>query len=261
MITPVEFYVDRGWFAKREDLAERIGPENCSGAKVRQYLKMVKRTPEGTPCAVGCSATASMQLYVADVAQRLGRPAFISVPQRKKKTALTEWAEAHGAKIDYLKCGWPNYVRQQSRLLSQKLGAVRWDRMAAVEDARTQVSNLRPGVQRIVVACGSGLIATGIALGLMDLDRTDVSILLVDICGMVKLEKFHHRLAPLMPPFCRYAPKVELVVSKYKYGELCRAELPTGDPLDGNYAAKCVEFLRPGDCLWVSGMRPISVNS
>lgn len=38
------------------------------------------------------------------------------------------------------------------------------------------------------------------------------------------------------------------------------AQLPCGTPLDAYYAAKALACVQDGDCLWVAGRRPLSIN-
>lgn len=258
-ITPIQKFGD--WYAKREDLACFIGNDRPSGSKVRQYLHMATLMPQGTPALVGCSANGSMQIYVADAAARLGVDAHILVPRRKKKTLLTEWSERMGAQVQYLHCGWPNFVRSEARKFAKTLGGcIRWNRDLAIEDTRVQVKDIPQDVRRIVVVLGSGLTACGIMLGLGDIGRSDIELLCVDVCGMINAVELRTLFLSKCSPLTTLPQLPTAVKSEYKYGQHLQGALPDGTPLDCNYAAKCLEFLQAGDMLWVSGMRPLGIN-
>jgi hypothetical protein len=193
-LTPVEYYPEVGWWAKREDLVCYDGPDWPRGSKMRQFYAMAQSQKPGLPCVVGCSANGSMQCYLTAAAKKLGVPAHVFVPSRRKRTPLTEWSEANGAQIHYTSCGWPAYVKKEARTFAKTIGGgVRWDRKLAAADTARQVQNIPSDVLRIVVIAGSGLTALGIAIGLIHAATSNpkmsgIKMLLVDVCGIVDRE-------------------------------------------------------------------------
>jgi len=52
-------------------------------------------------------------------------------------------------------------------------------------------------------------------------------------------------------------PDFYLVRSSLKYEQFVISRLDDGTPLDPFYAAKMLPFVRDGDCLWLTGLRPV----
>lgn len=255
-ITPITWF--DGWCAKREDLACHIGADRPSGAKVRQYLGMVSKFPKGTPMVVGCSAFASQQIYVADAALRANAPAFIFVPKRKEKTEATKWCENNGVIVSFVSPGYPSVYRSEARKKSKELGGcIKWDSTQAIKDTMEQVVNIPESVARVVVISASGLTAAGVIAGLAEIGASSITVKCVAVSELASLQEVIKIAAQHTQ---KTLPKVEYERVAEKYGKAVKARLPDGTPLDCNYTAKAMRFVQPGDCLWVSGMRPLSVN-
>lgn len=260
-VTPIDTF--DGWYAKREDKACWIGDERPSGAKVRQYMAMVAAHPEGTPMVVGCSAESSQQIYVADAALRAGASAHIYVPARKQRTTATQWCIDRGANVVEVRPGYLSVVRARAKLhvdsMVDKLNpCIRWQPKLAIKDTQNECVNIPADVKRVVVPTGSGLTAIGVAIGLAELGRSNVSVVCVSVSGLTNAPHICAEAAKLTR--CDL-PKIYWQPSPIKYGKPCAGVLPNGDPLDMNYVAKALPFVKDGDCLWVSGMRPHSINN
>lgn len=250
-LTPISDF--NGWWAKREDLAGYSGPEFPSGSKVRQYLAMAKTQP-GAPMLVGCSANSAMQIYVAAAAYQTGAAAIIYTAQRQELTAATAYAKRLGAEINGVKPGYLSLCRKRAKERSIALGVVvRWNVMAALEDAALQCANL-PEAARIVVSTGSGLTCAGVLAGLARAGR-QTPVLALAVSPLATAEGIVALAKKLTD---KPLPSLALQRTPGEYDEWKAARLPDGTPLDPFYAAKALSFVQPGDCLWVPGVRPVS---
>jgi 1-aminocyclopropane-1-carboxylate deaminase/D-cysteine desulfhydrase-like pyridoxal-dependent ACC family enzyme len=252
-LTPVQSFGE--WYAKRDDLACYSDDNAACGSKVRQYLQMAAACP-GVPMLVGCSAFSAQQIYVADAANRCGRRGFIVVPKRRERSRATEWCAEHGAKVIEISPGYPSVYRKHARELAADLGAVvRWRPDMAVLDTAMQCINLPAGIRRLIVPVGSGLVAAGLLVGTMG---RKIKIRGVAVSGMATRESVI-AAAEKQFAFVNRAEleKFKLIPPTTKYETPAFENLPDGTPLDPYYAAKAVKYLRPGDCLWITGRRPL----
>jgi hypothetical protein len=244
-----------GFWAKREDFAcwERI--DWPSGAKVRQYIKMIESQPDGLPLLVGCSAFGAMQIYLAAAAEKFGRNGIIYTPGRKEPTDATRYAISKGLEVVSVRPGWPSVYKTRARERGKALGQfVRWDFPGAVLDALHQTQNIPSGVRRVVVVAGSGLVAAGVLAGLAG---RDVEVVGVAVCTMAHSDRILKNAERFAGDRSASLPKFTLVQSAYKYEQFTIASLPDGTPLDPFYMAKLLPFLEEGDCLWLTGLRPV----
>lgn len=244
-----------GWWAKREDLACFEREDWPSGAKVRQYLKMIEAQPN-LPLLVGCSAFSAMQIYIAAAAEKFGVPGIVYVPGREKISDATRYALERGVEVNEVRpCPGPNVYKARAHERGRKLGAyVHWDFIGAVMDAMHQAQNIPRDVRRVLIPTGSGLISAGVLAGLAG--RTDLEV--VSISGSTMAHEQEIRLMAIRcaSPFVRL-PHYSLIRSPLKYEQYKIARLPDGTPLDPFYAAKMIPFLQEGDCLWLTGLRPV----
>lgn len=248
MITPIE---QRGpfWF-KRDDLAFENGPAFASGAKVRQYLSMCREAPPEAPMVVGCSAFSCQQIYVADACRRTGRRGVVFVAERKEPTAATRFClETPGVSVQFVKPGYLAVVRKRAKDYGKEHKGVRWLPQLATYDAAVQARELpaAPPFKRVVVPLGSGAMLRGIIDGLKG---RPVPVLAVAVSDMADRENLRLAAASAGVPL-----EIERYPGPYERG-LYRYYLE-GIRLDPWYAAKCVKFMQPGDCLWVIGRRPL----
>lgn len=256
MITTVEKLSN--FYVKREDKAGWTSLDYPSGSKVRQYTAMAQ---PGIPMIVGCASHSAMQIYVAAAAHQNSVPGIIITAKRKSLTDATLYAKDLGAQITEVYPGYMNVVRSRAKERAKQLGkTVRWDVRGAIEDAALQVQNL-PDCKRIIVPTGSGLTAVGILVGLARLGRNIpvVSVAvsdLADASSMIGSVKRHlGTFGSLIPG--PDIPILSLIRHPKAYGKHVVARLPDGTPLDPFYAAKTLEYVSDGDCLWVPGLRPV----
>jgi 1-aminocyclopropane-1-carboxylate deaminase/D-cysteine desulfhydrase-like pyridoxal-dependent ACC family enzyme len=261
-LTPIEAH--SGIHYKRDDLAEiDLGVpvvDRVGGSKVRQYLEMVGKAPKDAVLIVGCSSNSAQQIYIADAARRTGREGIIILPGRKKKTSATLWAAGQpGVRLIDVRPGYRSVVIAKMREEAKRIGnVVRWDRLGAVKDTASQITNSRtfPDVKRIIVPVGSGLVAAGVLAGLADrglkipVHGFAVSQL-ADKDEIIKAALTTGALEMSLPLFV-----FDKLEADYDDPEFSR--LPDGTILDPFYAGKVHKFVRPGDLFWITGCRPLA---
>lgn len=270
-LTPIHRFAD-GTFAKRDDLAA-----GGIGAKGRQYAKMIEGQADGLPLIVGCAATSAMQLYVPTMAKRYNRRAVVYTPSRKVKTAEQEFAERHGAEVHYVRPGYMSCVRKAARDAGP---CVKWNPGLATADTAAQVESfIGADESRIIVAVGSGACAVGILVGLAQRRLTHLTVVGVFVSDMADEEIVLTRAELAINPgewvpfqqrdaLAEYAAGVKAgtrapfiaVRHPNAYDKGVRGQLADGTPLDPYYAAKAAQYVTAGDCLWVTGCRPVSLH-
>ena len=229
------------------------------------YENMIKSQDDGLTLLVGCSADSMMQIYVAEMAKKHNIRNQIFIPNRAKKSALTKRCIELGANITEIPypC-YPSHYRKAAREFANENKTVAWNPSMSTEDTAEQVSNLPESIKRIVVSCGSGAIATGIAIGLILNDRCDVEIVAVKVStafgGLVEMvNKIEKSL--LQKGISEYnMPKITVIDPTSKYGKKQVESLPDGTELDYTYSAKAYRWMldnsKEFDLLWISGRRP-----
>lgn len=265
-ITPVDTFTMRGgeWFAKRDDLACYTSADMPSGSKVRQYEVMAKAQP-GVPMLVGCSSFSAMQIYVAAAAKQFGVPGHVFTAGRGVRSDATAYAKKMGAKLhEVYPGGYLNVLRARAKAYADKRfknGYVHWDENWAVTDAAQQLMGSGVGnhIKRIVIPSGSGLIAAGVLAGLARMDL-DIPVLSVAVSPMADVKHIKSKaLNAIIDPTVRQRrlPRLRIVRSNSKYEQWRAAILPDGTPLDPYYSAKALPYVKPGDLLWLPGLRPL----
>lgn len=267
-LTPIQVIREgtRQWFAKRDDLAAFTSADMPSGAKVRQYRRMIAAAPDDAVLAVGCSAASAMQVYVAAAGVESWRPAHVAVPKRKKRHPSTRWAADHGAILHEVAPGYPSQYHGAIRALPEQLGrpVVKWDRRLAALDTAEQVRNLPHGLRTIVVPSGSGLTAAGIILGLMDYydGVPDIAVRAVAMSDMTTRDGILELVAKYDGRSIEsWDVRLEVIPATVDYTKPAWVTLPGEDtPLDPWYAAKAVHHVGPDELLWVTGRRPVAAH-
>lgn len=234
------------YWLKRDDLFTYAG---TNGGKVRALLALIKaKGPEQRALVSWCSRESPQQERIARVAQALGLPARIHIPDGPS-TPESSLGEQAGATIIRHKHGRLSVLKARAEKDVEKNGGllIPWgmECAEAVEATRRQVANLPAEVKRIVVPTGSGVSLAGILWGLRDAGR-DVPVLAVSVGAA-----WEERLARLGPP----GAKPLSVKSPLAYEESAEQRSLEGVPLDPIYEAKCIPFLEPGDLLWCVGRR------
>lgn len=155
-------------------------------------------------------------------------------------------ARAAGAALEEVRPGYMSVRRRRMRDYEAASGdaavalgpGLAWGACGAAETA-AQCANVavlfRAGeVRRVVVPVGSGVMLDAIVRGLAGVPVLGVA------CGA----------APRRP----YPPSVRLAPARVPFGREVCATIG-GVSLDPVYEAKCIEFLQPGDLLWIVANR------
>ena len=241
-LTPVERA--GAFWLKRDDLFEFAG---VRGGKVRTCQHLAAGEHHGLVTA-GSRASPQVNI-VAQVAQALGLPCRAHCPQGELSPELLA-AQAAGAEIIQHRAGYNSVIRARAR---EDAAARGWleipfgmECQAAVEQTASQVANLPPGIQRIIVSVGSGMSLAGILTGL---ERAGATVPVVGIVAGANPERRLDRFAPVW-----WRAMATLVPAGVPYHREATAAL-NGTRLDSIYEAKCVRFLQPGDLFWLVGIR------
>ena len=154
-----------------------------------------------------------------------------------------------GAEIEQHKPGYNSVIIKRARDDAAQRG---WreipfgmECVEAVQQTAQQVGNLPRNIERIVVPVGSGMSLAGILTGLCNSGRS------IPVLGVKVGADPTKRLDKYAPPNWRELS--EIVDSGVPYARKVQVDFPI--KLDPIYEAKCVKFLRPGDLLWVVGIR------
>jgi hypothetical protein len=241
-LSPVE--VRGGFFVKRDDVfAVGLG----RGGKVRSCWTL----SEGAPGLVTAGSRSSPQVnIVAQIAAERGIPCRVHTPTGKLSPEVSLAQEA-GAEVVQHKAGRNSVIIARAREDARALGWVEipfgMECREAVEATAAQVANIPAEVRRLVVPVGSGMSLSGILTGLERSGR-DLPVLGVQVGAdpRKRLRKYTSSAA---------RRRLELVASPQDYHEAASTTSLDGMRLDSFYEGKAIPFLRPGDCLWVVGIR------
>ena len=246
--TPVG-WSDGIWF-KRDDLFTIAG---ASGGKARTIWSMVPtRQPRDFHTGITTAGSRnSLQVSTtARIARWLKLPFRAHVPTGELGNELLAM-EKEGCEIIQHKAGYNSVLIARAKADAQQRG---WfyvpfglECHTAVTATKTQVINIPIEVKRLVVPIGFGMTLAGILCGLRDIQRR------LPVFGLVVGADPSKRLN-------LYAPKnwhnmVHLQRSVFKYHEPYVANQFGSIILDPFYEAKCIPYLRKGDCLWIVACR------
>jgi len=117
----------------------------------------------------------------------------------------------------------------------------------AVQQTRTQVRNIPREIKRLVIPVGSGMSLAGVLWGMKDCGLS------VPVLGVRVGADPRKQLAKYAPR--DWAGMVKLVNSSSDYHKPADTTRRCDIALDPIYEGKCVAFLKPGDLLWIVGIR------
>lgn len=248
--TPIQHMPDLGLWLKRDDLYEQAG---AYGGKVRTCWTLATRSLPNGPALglVTASSRKSPQAQmVARIAKALSIPARCHMPSGAYTEEMHD-IQAHGADLVQHRPGHNSVIIARAREDAQARPGWRYipfgmeDRVA-LELTAAQVVDIPQGVQRVVVAVGSGMTLAGIVLGLT---CRCIGLPVLGVCvgadPRKRLARYVHALAML---------RVDLVQAPEDYHDAVVADVG-GVVLDPYYEAKVPRFLQPGDLFWVVGKR------
>jgi 1-aminocyclopropane-1-carboxylate deaminase/D-cysteine desulfhydrase-like pyridoxal-dependent ACC family enzyme len=248
-ITPIE---ERGgYLVKRDDLFTFGG---SAGGKVRSCLALATAT-RSLPHGLVTSAHrhSPQAAIVAGVAAELGLPCRVHYPAAAGPLTpeLARAAEL-GAELLPVRPGYNSVLMKAARVDAEQL--VGWREIpfgmeapeAIEQNARQAAALPRDGWRRLVVPVGSGMSLAGILTGLARPGSW------APVLGVMVGADRRYKLDRWAPPDWR--TRATLTAAGVPYAKSVDAELG-GLLLDPIYEAKAVRFLRPGDLLWVVGIR------
>jgi 1-aminocyclopropane-1-carboxylate deaminase/D-cysteine desulfhydrase-like pyridoxal-dependent ACC family enzyme len=242
-LTLVEF---RGWlWFKRDDLFEIGG---VCGGKARACFVISQSARNGLVTA--CSRHSPQADIVASIATHLQLRSWIHTPAGTVTEEL-RLAVRHGAQTTAHKAGYNSVIIARARADAENRRATLipfgMESREAVECTAHQTENLPHEARRIVVPVGSGLTLAGILVGLTERRRR------VPVLGIVVGADPHRRLDRWAPAGWRHT--TNLVRSELPYHRSAPITELSGVPLDPIYEAKCLPFMKRGDCFWIVGHR------
>ncbi len=246
-LSPVEKHGD--FWLKREDMWFR---GEAHGSKCKVGFKIVGKNPTGI---VGGSHRTSPQAErIALIGKELGVPAHVHTAASAEDSPVISRCRDLGAIVHEHRPGYMNVILKRAQDQAEKDGLtiVPWGMESEVyiEEVRKQVRNLPfvdPKFKRIVVPLGSGMALSGILRGLADLEK-QVPILAVSV-GSKTYESRMDKYAPQ-----NWRLFIDIVETKVPFDTMVQEDID-GVSLDPQYEAKCVEFLQPGDLLWLVAHR------
>ncbi len=242
MLTPVERLEEI--FIKRDDLFEIAG---VCGGKARTCWHL---SQEAKGLVTAGSRHSPQVAIVASIADCLNIPCHVHVPQGIN-TPMIEFAIKKHATVLRHKPGYNGVIISRANKDALETGYTNipfgMECEEAVRQTALQVANIPSEVKRVVVPVGSGMSLSGILTGLQ-MNKFNIPVV-----GIVIGADPRKRLNKFAPIF--WQQMVTLVKSKYKYDEYRPASLGN-IVLDEIYEAKCVEYLKESDLLWIVGKRP-----
>lgn len=253
-ITPVQRLGDV--YVKRDDLLEIAG---VRGGKVRTCWQMAQG-------ATGLTTAGSRQspqiTIVAHIAKKLGIPCHVHVAKANELTRELEHVKELGARLFQYKAGYNSLIRYKAREEAKEMARKdpKWKEIPfgmeceeAINQTKRQVANIPEGVKRIVVPVGSGMSLAGLLHGLKE-RGLDIPVLGIQVGA--DAEK---RLDEYAPKDWRKMVKI-VKLPLEEYHDSAKSTDFHGIQLDPIYEAKCIPFVKPGDLLWVVGVRNSSVG-
>jgi 1-aminocyclopropane-1-carboxylate deaminase/D-cysteine desulfhydrase-like pyridoxal-dependent ACC family enzyme len=166
-------------------------------------------------------------------------------------TPELESAQDQGAELVQHKPGYNTVLVSRAHKDAQESG---WREVPfgmecpeAVAETAGQVPAVMPeGVKRVVMPVGSGMSLAGVLAGLARHGHT------LPVLGVQVGADPTKRLDTYAPG---WRERCELVKSEQDYHDHAPVTILEGIQLDPVYEAKCLPYLRPGDLLWVVGIR------
>lgn len=241
VMTPVESH--GGYLVKRDDLADERG---VRGGKARTLGVICRHiiTKGMKGLTIFAARNSVTPATLGAVCRAYGVPACVHTAAAKD--ALPQPyvdAERDGVKIIEHRPGYMSVLQARAREQAAADGyftvGLGLDYPPAILETAKQVANLPRDIKRLVTAVGSGHMLEGIVRGMEDLN---LRVPILGICVGKIPECVVNMTTPLdielietSTPFNRRAP-----VSKI--GDL---------ELNPYYEAKCLEYMLPGDLLWV----------
>lgn len=248
-LTPVEFYKEEGIWLKRDDLFEVCG---VRGGKSRSaYQVITQLLAEGYKTIVTAGSRQSPQCEIVSyICESLGVDCKVFMPFGGDTSVIKHLKGNSHTELIRVRPGYNNIIVARAREYAETRGCgyVPFG-MECAENVRVtskQVLNLPKDMKRLVIPVGSGMSFSSVVTGLYE---NGINVPLLGVRVGKDPSKILEEYA-----FGLFFMDYTIVSSSVDYHEAVTAFV--GDvQLDPIYEAKCYEFLKPGDCLWVVGRR------
>lgn len=255
LCTPVER--EGALFLKREDLFEWAGGHGGKARLARTFAG--GQQPKGF--VTGGLRQSLQNVIVAQLAMMWKVPCRIHTASARGSPTveLTAAKRKYGARILSHRPGYLSVIRSRAAADARERGFCfippGMEHPQAFQAIAEQVANLPYEVTRIVVPVGGGATLIGVLSGLR-LYHPTRHISVLGVCANTEPLRM---LKKYFPPNTRglFHPNHHLVLRspRSKYSKPLNGVKIGRVELDPYYEAKCVEFLRPLDMLWVVGHR------
>lgn len=248
-LTPVEYYNKEGIWLKRDDLFEVCGVRGGKSRSAYQVINSLLK--EGYETIVTAGSRQSPQCEIVSyICESLGVKCKVFMPFGGDTSVIKHIKENSNTEIIRVRPGYNNIIVARAREYaeSRNCGYVPFG-MECEENVivtSKQVVNLPKEAKRLVIPVGSGMSFSSVVTGLV---QTGIEIPILGVRVGKDPTKIIQEYAFGLG-FLDY----QMVQSNVDYHDSVEAYV--GDyRLDPIYEAKCREFLREGDCLWVVGKR------
>lgn len=256
-LTPIEEY--DGIYLKRDDLYRAPGTD-APGGKARTCYALAKAFKDaGAPGLITAGSRSSPQVnIVAQIGKALGLPVRVHTPEGAPGPEVEAALEAGAVRVAH-KAGYNSVIVGRA---NQDAAATGWGLIPfgmECEEAVTQTASSfhnivplfnRGLIKRLIVPVGSGMSLCGILEGMNEhfelINTLPVLGVIVGANPTKRLNKF--------APLWGFAEKLELIPAGVDYHVQIDASIGPVK-LDPVYEAKCAKFARPGDLLWLVGIR------
>ena len=248
-LTPVEYYEDEGVWLKRDDMFEIYG---VRGGKARSaYQVILELLEQGYKTIVTAGSRQSPQCEIVSfICESIGVDCKLFMPFGGDTSVITNIKNNSHTEIIRVRPGYNNIIVARAREYAENRGCgyVPFGMECArnVEVTSEQVQNIPMECSRVVVPVGSGMSFSSIVTGM---SKYGIEKPLLGVRVGKDPTKIINEYA-----FGLDLMDYEIVESSVDYHEPVEAYVG-GYNLDPIYEAKCFEFLKRGDLLWVVGHR------
>lgn len=248
-LTPVEYYEDEGVWLKRDDIFEIYG---VRGGKARSaYQVILELLEQGYKTIVTAGSRQSPQCEIVSfICESMGVDCKLFMPFGGDTSVITNIKSNSHTEIIRVRPGYNNIIVARAREYAENRGCgyVPFGMECArnVEVTSEQVRNIPLECSRVVVPVGSGMSFSSIVTGM---SKYGIEKPLLGVRVGKDPTKIINEYA-----FGLDLMDYEIVESSVDYHEPVEAYVG-GYNLDPIYEAKCFEFLKRGDLLWVVGHR------
>lgn len=248
--SPIQYDTKSGIWLKRDDLFEVC---NMHGGKARAAYQIITNLlNNGYKTIVTAGSRHSPQCEIVSfICENFGVDCKLFMPIGKETSVIRNVLKNSHTQIIRVKPAYNNVLSAKSfkYAVENNFGYVPFGMECAenVNITQNQVLNLPKEAKRIIVPVGSGMTFSSITNGLFINKMFNY-----EIVG-VRVGKDPSKIIQKYSPFNRLL-NCKIVTSKHNYSTEIKADIDDVE-LDPIYEAKCFDYLKPGDVLWIVGKR------